>query len=74
MQHRIEIVAFDGVVAQHIVQHRQRVPAPIVAFAGIDSERALQLEIAEGTPAGIGREIMGVEGDERGWPDNGQRP
>ena len=40
--HRIEIVAVDGVMAQHVVQHRQRMPARVVAFAGIDAERALQ--------------------------------
>ena len=39
----IEIVAVDGVMTQHVVQHRQRMPARIVAFAGIDAERALQL-------------------------------
>ena len=65
IRHRIEIVAVDGVMAQHVVQHRQRMPARIVALAGIDAERALQLEIAERAPAGIGREIVGVEGDER---------
>ena len=40
-------------------------PARIVAFAGIDAERTLQLEVAERAPAGIGRQIVGVEGDER---------
>ena len=40
-------------------------PARIVAFAGIDPDRAFQLEIAERAPAGIGRQIVGVEGDQR---------
>ena len=65
IRHRIEIVALDAVMAQHVVQHGERMPARIVAFAGIDAERALQLQIAERAPAGIGRQIVGVEGDER---------
>ena len=65
IRHRIEIVAVDGVLTQHLVQHRQRMPARLVALAGIDPERALHLEIAERAPAGIGRQIMGVEGDQR---------
>ena len=40
-------------------------PARVVALAGIDTERALQLEIAERAPARIGRQIVGVEGNER---------
>ena len=62
---RIEIVAVDAVMTQHVAQHGQRMPARIVAFAGIDPERALQLEVAERAPARIGRQVVGVEGDER---------
>ena len=40
-------LSLDAVLAQHVVQHGQRMPAPIIAFAGIDAERALWLQIAE---------------------------
>ena len=65
IRHRIEIVAVDGVVTQHVGQHGKRVPARVVAFPGIDSERTFQREIAEAAPAGIGREIVGIEGHQR---------
>ena len=62
---RVKIIPVDAVMAQCLGQHGQRMPSRVVAFAGIDPERAFQLEIAEGAPPGIGREIVGVEGDER---------
>src|SRR4030081_886711 len=55
-------------MTQHVVQHRQRMPARIVALAGIDPERTLDLEIMEAAPSGICREIVGVEGDQRIGP------
>ena len=63
--HRIKIIPVDAVVAQRLGQHGERMPARVVAFAGIDPERPFQLQIAEGAPPGIAREIMGVEGDKR---------
>ena len=60
-----EIVTVDGIVTQHLAQHRQRMPPRIVGFTGIDPERAFQLEIAERAPARIAGEIVGIEGDER---------
>src|SRR5450759_1849437 len=59
---RIEIMAVDAVMNQHVAQHHQGVPSLIVAFTGVDSERAFQPQVAEGTPAGIARQVVGVEG------------
>ena len=56
---RIEIVVVrcrDGAARRSAWQG---MPARIVAFAGIDPERAFQLEIAERAPAGIGRRDHG---------------
>ncbi len=61
--HGIKIVAVDGVMTQHLAQHGQCMPPRVVAFAGIDPERPFQLKIAEGAPARISRQIVGVEGD-----------
>ena len=60
----IKIVTVDGVMTQHVCQHRKCMPSRFVAFAGIDPQRPFQREIAEAAPARIGRQIVGVEGDE----------
>ncbi len=61
----IHIVLLDRIVPQHLIEHRQRMPAFLVGLAGVDAEPALGVQIAERAPARIGREIVGAEGDQR---------
>ena len=45
--------------SQDLVERAERVPAGLIGFAGIEPDRALYLQIAEGAPAGIGRTDRG---------------
>ena len=58
----------DAVLAQDLVELAERIPAGLIVLAGIEPERALHLEIAEGAPAGIGPRIMRVQRHQRVRP------
>ena len=56
---------FNAAVGEHAIE-RDNCPMPLVlAFAGIDTEIALDAKVMAAAPSRIGGQVMRVERDER---------